>query len=263
MNLQFLKTWHRCFARHIEFMAEGIEPLNMSADKVADDSACKLGGWLIEQRFKLAQSPEYLKLVDSHRQFHKLSGEVVAAHLRSEPDTIRSLLPRLLLSSESVVADITDVEHSLVGDVDAAHLTNRSCGNLKLHESIWHEDLLIGVPVIDIQHQGLAQTIDSSLLYGDEQLGSQRGAEFLESFSKLYSLHLKTEEAYLRRGSISDEEYSSHLKMHQDCLEKLALLSDGRHSTQTINSMKERLVEILVGHIRFDKDHLRHIALVD
>lgn len=262
MNLQFLKTWHRSFARHLEFVAEGIESLDMSADKVADDSACKLGGWLSEQRFNLAQSPEYLKLLESHRQFHKLAGEVVAAHLRSETDEIRSLLPIFLLASESVVADITQMEHSLVGDIDDAHPTSRLRGNLKLHDSIWHEDLLIGVPVIDIQHQGLAQTIDSLLLHSNEQLDSQYGVEFLESFRKLHSLHLKTEEAYLRRGNISEEEYSSHLKMHHDCSEKLASLCNCANSAKTLGSIKEGLVEILVNHIQFDKEHLRHLALV-
>ncbi|MEY4592345.1 MAG: hypothetical protein RIR18_1240 [Pseudomonadota bacterium] len=258
MSLQFLKTWHKCFARHIDFMASGIEPLNIPFEQVSDDAVCKLGGWLIQKEDELLRYPEYLNVVESHRQFHRIAGEVVKHHAANSPEELAEWLPKLIATSEEVVKKIGELEHAVTAS-GSAPLEARSFDQLSLHNSVWQESLLIGVPVIDIQHQGLAQMIDT-ILSSKEKLGSKVGAEFLGNFSRLYLLHLKTEEAYLRRSNISESEYSAHLVEHELCKAKIAELSKSNNYETTLSEIKSTMVDVLVGHMQYDAQHLSSLV---
>lgn len=260
MNLDFLKIWHKCFARHVEFVAEGIEPLDMSAAEISDASRCKLGAWLVERTGTLSKLYEFEQLHVVHSHFHSLCGRVISLHEQSKFEDARGVLPSLLDTSEAVIACISSLADKLpeVGIVDVVH---RSVSQMKLHKSVWDEGLLTGVPVIDIQHQGIAETIDTMLCYGEEKLGSKRGTEFLANIKKLYLLHLKTEEAYLRKACGSTKEYEIHIKNHVECVKKFNALQAPEYAFEELRVVKDTLTEILIDHIKFDIIDLSNLSI--
>lgn len=45
INLDFLKIWQHTFALHLEYIAEGIEEVTLSASVVGDPAVCQFGKW--------------------------------------------------------------------------------------------------------------------------------------------------------------------------------------------------------------------------
>ena len=94
-------------------MASGIEPLNIPLGQVSDDTACKLGVWLIQKRPELQKYPEYFQVLEAHQQFHHAAGNVVSCHEVNNSAELSVWLPRLLSASDNVITTIESLEKTV------------------------------------------------------------------------------------------------------------------------------------------------------
>lgn len=223
-NLNFLKIWHRTFALHIEYTIQGFEETTLSPSVVGDAKACQFGKWTICASQKLRAIPKFEALLEVHDQFHRLAGQLIQMHINGKHLAARALIGDLISSSESVAAIVDELEHELYStctDFDP----NAERFQPQIAASSWDDSLLIGIPVLDEQHKNIAKLADEFLVTPTERLSSERGRELLENIEKLVSLHFDTEELYMARAQMPEEEINAHRADHDELISDLVSMT--------------------------------------
>jgi hemerythrin-like metal-binding protein len=223
-NLNFLKIWHRTFALHIEYVIEGVEETTFLPSEVGDATNCQFGKWAISATQELSNNSKFEELLAVHAQFHRVAGQLLRLHVDGKHLAAQALIGDLNYSSESIAARVDELEESLYlshADFDP----NAGRFKSQVAESSWDDSLLVGIPVLDEQHKGIAKLADEFLASPTHRLSSERGREILNNIHSLVSLHFDTEELYMARSDMSEDGINAHKADHDEILNSLVSLT--------------------------------------
>ncbi len=224
-NLAFLKTWHQVFFSHLEYVVDGFEDLDLDPVVVADETACRFGQWLIAFQPDASTVNCVVELTRAHKNFHSLAGQVVQHYMASDLAASKSLIDPLREASLAVSKMVDSLENHLLESNPAFDPSAARFAPEKKLTTIWDDALLLGIPVIDQQHQEIAKLVDKFLAGPDEALTSEAGSEFLADFQRLLALHFTTEEVMMgRSASLNSGSVVEHKGEHTAILDQFANL---------------------------------------
>lgn len=223
-NLNFLKIWHRAFARHIEYLVEGTDATSLSPDIVADATTCQFGKWAISPPQELRDDPEFGALLAVHAQFHKIAAQLLQMYVDGNQLAVQAQRLDLIASSESFVLAVDELEKSL-NEGRAGSDPNTARLKPALAATTWDKSLLVGINVLDEQHEGIVKIADEFLAAPRERLSSERGRQLLENVEKLLALHFATEEQYMARAKMPEEEIKAHKADHTEILNRFVSIT--------------------------------------
>lgn len=264
MKLEFLKIWHKSFLMHIEYVIEGLEGADFCPQNIADSAACDLGKWIASHRSKLSELSEFSELIKVHDDFHHLADEIVKQYLAGMLDKKSEQISTLRFAVNETIAAINKLEVKIsdpsIGVTDFRKFTPK-----ETITPLWSEAFNLNIPLIDEQHCGLVQLIESSLKHGDSEISSELASEFLESFQKLFTLHCQTEELLMQRLSLAKSDFDQHKKEHSKFLEwVVGMQFNAMTGTGRISDVIPQFMEILIDHILNDaKDMARYAASIN
>lgn len=241
MDIEHFKTWHKIVATHLEFIADGIETVQMDAATVRDDGQCMLGQWLRERAGSHERQPEFRELQQRHREFHAVAAAIVEA--------------RAAGSREIPTARIRDASASMLRALDDFAATCRPIAGSNFRQQpsspVWNDSLRVGVPAIDQQHQAIAELLQVLLADPAALASSEAVNDKLGELGRIATLHFDTEEMLLKRLGVEEKALAAHIEEHTRILEGIAQLHldimAGKHLT--IDRIVTQLRSWIVVHI--------------
>jgi hemerythrin len=263
LTLDYLKTWHRTFALHLELAVEGFESLSCSADDVGDETLCALGKWISAEKHKLADFPSFARLTSTHKEFHAAAKSIVVSHQSGDMNSVRGIDTEHLREASSAVHSAIELLEQDLLNTELLSSASPYRPVSSTPTSLWDDSLKIGVPVIDAQHRELAHLADRVLQQSHISLSSESGVDFLTNMTRLLSLHFDTEELLMRRISFPEAEREAHFAMHTHILEQITSLSfDMTQGTKSANISDVALLlrAILIDHVvTFDRSLIPYL----
>jgi len=224
-RLDLANALHRMFALHLELYAAGSEPQDYDVGAVADPAACELGRWMRANRAPLSALAHFDGLQGAHTAFH-----VAAARLAGRPPDgsgAHAIEPMVAPLRSATVA-LSDSLAALAEDCQS-HPEFRFC-DTAVHldpapEAFrFDRSMHVGVPVIDEQHQLIAETASQLLHYPTEQLTSDSVHQLLAQLQKLLVQHFSTEEMFMRSTRMPASIMAVHAAEHSRIVGQLSQL---------------------------------------
>lgn len=251
-DLHSLSVWHHSFARHVEFAVEGIEELALDEAQVSDARACQMGKWLAANAQKFSDVSALADLYKAHDEFHRAAGRVVHSHrLGLTSAQQESELANLRTASAAVQKAIDDL--GAATQVDSMLVVGAPA-----QVSYWDQSLATGIPLIDEQHQAIAELGAKLLACPDLALSTDSASATLSSFYRLLALHYDTEELQMKRLQLPSAKLDAHVKAHSDLLGALTDIFvqqvDGQ-SPERVSDIAPLLQKIMIDHVvEYDLD---------
>lgn len=250
-KLNFLKIWHTAFALHVEYVIEGFEPSNLDPEVVGDELACQLGQWMNSAQQALAEIPEFKQLACQHQNFHAVAAHLILANKTSQTPTGHVSISDLKTASHATEQAIAALERALASAAPNFDPSAQRLQPADQQPTLWDDALLLGIPVLDGQHQEIARLVDSMLSNPSEKLGSETSRQFLRNLSQLLQLHFETEELLMARIGLDALAMTEHQGIHRAILARFASLSTqiDTHPPMTLGELYPLLEESILGHI--------------
>ena len=123
----------------------------------------------------------------------------------------------------------------------------------------WNDNLLVGIPEIDVQHRKLVSLVND-LAAGLVEEDDVQLAQVFDALADYANYHFETEEQIWARGFGDDEWYLTHQQRHATFLQDVSALKDAE---KPFSEVAEGVVGFLVRWLAFhiiDSD--RHMAAV-
>ncbi|MCK4974781.1 MAG: hemerythrin family protein [Sulfurimonas sp.] len=120
---------------------------------------------------------------------------------------------------------------------------------MSLNEAIlWDDRYKLGIDAIDIQHKQLFALVSKLYALDDDKSTKEELKDILNELSEYMRTHFKDEEEYML--SIGYPELEEHKQLHQDLIDKLALVIKSS-KILSILKIKMRVIakRILIDHI--------------
>lgn len=251
VDIELSKTWHKVFALHLEFVVDGIEPLDMDISAVRDDGRCRLGQWIGDEGARFGSMSEFALLRQRHREFHEVAGAMLEAHLAADHDLARRLEASRFHDASTEVFRALDAFGAALRASGRDERSSFVKPAAAVVNSVWDESLRIGVHVIDEQHRAIATLIDRLLADSTAPADSERVTDALDELGRIIAVHFETEELLLKRAGVAGDAYNQHVREHNRILEDLVQLHLDIASGQlrTIADVQPMLLRWVIDHV--------------
>jgi len=223
IDFDIAKTWHKIFAEQILFAAMGLITETPSAQSVCDDTACKLGKWLQGTGKGMEDLPSYVALVDTHRRFHGIACQFMAA-IQGNQDA--AMLDRIEHEFKAVSSDVLMAIDRLSVEMGSTHpdhaFPSQFVQPAPSNQIVWDDTLTIGIEAIDEHHKAILRIIGKLTSSPEAALRSELVVDCLTDLGKILDLHFSVEEAHMRQLGVPHDEFAAHCNSHMEILNQYA-----------------------------------------
>ncbi len=251
IELELASAQHRIFVLKLELLVERIEEADYDPVVIGDDQACALGKWLNGSGSALAHLPRYAELLDAHKRFHEQAGEMVRCFNAGDIAGATSVLSGAVAEASRAVS--AAIEHlRVVARVERKELDTLGIPRLRRQAPGIDPELLTGIPLIDAQHQEIAEIINRLLDHPHEQLDAPVMWDTLRELGMLIALHFDSEELFMKHAGVPPAEFAEHQREHAGLLhqyESIAMQA-GRHQATGPCGACLAVERWMVDHIR-------------